>query len=57
MKFYKVYHTNEKQDAELRKYIEENLKRGHIRLSISPVGYPILFVPKKDSKLRIYVDY
>ena len=30
LKFYKVYYTNEKQDIELRKYIEENLKRGYI---------------------------
>ena len=57
MKFYKVYHTNGKQDAELRKYIEENLKRGHIRPLISPARYLILFVLKKDSKLQICIDY
>ena len=57
MKFFKVYHTNEKQDAELKRYLEENLKIGHIRPSTSPAGYPVLFVPKKNRKLRIYVDY
>jgi len=57
LKFFKVYHTNEKQSAELKKYIEENLARGHIRKSTSPAGYPVLFVPKKDGSLRMCVDY
>ena len=57
LKFFKVYHTNEKQSAELKKYIEENLARGHIRKSTLLAGYPILFVPKKDGSLRMYVDY
>ena len=57
LKFFKVYHTNEKQNEELRKYLDENLKRGHIRESTSSAGYPILFVPKKDGKLRLCVDY
>ncbi|AEO58753.1 hypothetical protein MYCTH_2028839, partial [Thermothelomyces thermophilus ATCC 42464] len=37
--------------------LEENLRRGHICLSISLAGYLILFVPKKDRKLRLYVNY
>ena len=55
--FFKVYHTNEKQSTALKKYIEENLARGHMRKSTSPAGYPVLFVPKKDSSLRMCVDY
>ncbi|KAL2125802.1 hypothetical protein VTI74DRAFT_2712 [Chaetomium olivicolor] len=57
LKFFKVYHTNEKQDAELRRYLEKNLKIGHIRPSTSPAGYPVLFVPKKNGELRMCVDY
>ena len=57
MKFFKVYHTNERQDAELKRYLKSNLKIGHIRPSTSPAGYLVLFILKKDSKLRIYVDY
>ena len=57
MKFFKVYYTNERQDAELKRYLNANLKIGYIKLSTSPVGYLVLFVLKKDSKLRIYIDY
>jgi len=57
LKFFKVYHTNELQDTELKRYLEANLKIGHIRPSTSPAGYPVLFVPKKDGKLRMCVDY
>ncbi len=52
-----MYYTNELQDAELKRYLEANLKIGHIRLSKSPIGYPILFMLKKDGKLRMCVDY
>jgi hypothetical protein len=41
----------------LRSYLEKNLEIGYIRPLISPVGYLVLFVLKKDGKLRIYVDY
>ncbi len=41
----------------MKRYLKANLKIGHIRLSKSPVGYPILFIPKKNSKLQIYIDY
>jgi hypothetical protein len=57
LKFFKVYYTNEKQDVELRKYLDENLYRGYIRPSTSLAGYLVLFVPKKDRKLQIYIDY
>jgi hypothetical protein len=41
----------------LRKYIDENLAKSYIRALKSLTIYPILFVPKKNEKLRIYVDY
>ena len=41
----------------MREYIDTNLKKGFIRESKSLVGYLILFAPKKDRSLRLYVDY
>ena len=42
----------------LRKYIDDNLRKGLIRQSESPTGYPILFVLKLNSiELRLYVNY
>lgn len=41
----------------LRKYIEENLKKGYIQKSLLSAGYPIIFVPKKGGELRLCVDY
>ena len=52
-----IYTLSEKELKVLRDYLDENLKKGFIRESKSPAGYPILFAPKKDGKLRLYVDY
>ena len=52
-----IYVLSEKELKVLRGYLDENLKKGFIRESKSPVGYPILFAPKKDGSLRLYVDY
>ena len=56
-KFQKIYPLNEQQLQALREYLDENLRKGYIRPSTSPAGYPILFVPKKNGKLRLCVDY
>ena len=41
----------------LREYINKNLAKGFIRLLTSLAGSLVLFVPKKDRKKRLYVDY
>ena len=41
----------------LREYIEEQLAKGFIQPSSSPAGALVLFVPKKDRGLQLYVDY
>lgn len=56
-RFHKIYPLNETQTTALREYLDENLRKGYIRPSKSPAGYPILFVPKKNGKLRLCVDY
>ena len=41
----------------LRKYINENLKKGYIRFLILLTRYFVLFVPKPNGKLRMCVNY
>ncbi|KAL0932741.1 reverse transcriptase domain protein [Colletotrichum truncatum] len=52
-----IYGLNQKEMEALDAYLKENLQKGYIRPSTSPAGYPILFVPKKNGKLRLCVDY
>jgi hypothetical protein len=40
----------------LRKYINDNLRRGLIRQSELLAGYPILIVYQNE-KYRVYIDY
>ncbi|KAL0329300.1 UNVERIFIED_CONTAM: Transposon Tf2-12 polyprotein [Sesamum radiatum] len=42
---------------ELKKQLEELLKKGFFRPSTSPWGAPVLFVEKKDDSMRLCVDY
>jgi hypothetical protein len=41
----------------LKNYLNKNLKREYIQRSINSAGAPILFVFKKNEKLRLYVNY
>jgi hypothetical protein len=56
-KFMPIYSLSQNEAETLEEYIKTKLKKGHIRPSQSPAGYPILFVPKKNGKLRLCVDY
>ena len=55
--FRPIYNLSEMELAPLREYLNRGLERGWIQHSISPAGAPILFVPKKDRKLCLCVDY
>lgn len=46
-----IYSLTSDEIKALKEYIEENLARGFIQHSKSPVGAPILFVKKKDGTL------
>ena len=51
------YRLSPKEHDELQAQIDYLLVQGHIRPSNSPYGAPILFVPKKDGRWHMCVDY
>ncbi|KAF4455361.1 pol polyprotein, partial [Fusarium austroafricanum] len=57
LKTKKIYNLNEKELTTLRDYLETELAKGNIRISTSSAGFPVMFVPKKNRKLRLVVDY
>ena len=57
LKFFLTYKLIEMENLALKKFIKENLKKGYIQPSQSLVGYLILFILKKNGKLRICINY
>jgi len=45
------------EKEKVREFMEEQLRKGYIRLSKSPQTSPVFFVGKKDGKKRIVQDY
>jgi len=53
-----IYPLSENELQTLREWLKEMLRTGKIQRSTSPLGSPILFVPKPNGRgLRLYVDY
>jgi len=52
-----LYSLSARELRVLREYIAKELKSGRIRYSTSPAGAPLLFVPKLNGELRLYIDY
>jgi hypothetical protein len=53
----KVYPMPVNKQAELDRFLEENLKKGYIVPSKSPMLSPVFFIKKKDGKLHLIQDY
>jgi hypothetical protein len=51
------YRVSTPELKELQLQLEELLKKGYIRPSMSPWGAPVLFVKKKDGTLRLCIDF
>ena len=51
------YRLGPKEMEEMEEQIKDLLNQGYIRPSYSPYGAPILFVPKKDGRWRMCIDY
>jgi hypothetical protein len=56
-KSFKNYNLTPAEQIELDKFLKENLKKGYIRPSQSPMASPFFFVLKKNGKLRPCQDY
>ncbi|GBG83945.1 hypothetical protein CBR_g37817 [Chara braunii] len=52
-----VYRMGQGELEELRRQIDDMIDRGWIRPSESEFGAPVLFVLKKEGKLRMCIDY
>jgi hypothetical protein len=51
------YRMSTTELKELQMHLEEILKKGHVRPSVSPCGSPVLFVKNKDGTLRLCIDF
>ncbi|GBG90119.1 hypothetical protein CBR_g50212 [Chara braunii] len=52
-----IYRMAPAELDELRRQLKELTEKGWIRVSTSPYGSPVLFVPKKRGTLRMCIDY
>src|SRR6201999_1800136 len=53
----KLYPMSPSEQVELNKFLDENLKSGHICPSKSPMASPVFFIKKMDGSLRFVQDY
>ncbi|XP_071681640.1 uncharacterized protein [Lolium perenne] len=51
------YRMNPQELVELKKRLDDMLKKGLIRPSASPWGSPVIFVDKRDGTIHLCVDY
>ena len=56
-KSFKTYNLTLQEQIELDKFLKENLEKGYIQPSQSPMASPFFFVDKKDGKLWPCQDY
>ena len=53
----RVYPLSRNEREEVQKFIDEHLKKGHIRPSKSQQTSPVFFIGKKDGGKRMVMDY
>jgi transposase InsO family protein len=53
----KVYPMPLNEQGELDRFLDDNLRKGYIVPSKSPIASPVFFIKKKDGRLRLVQDY
>jgi len=53
----KVYLMPLNEQEELDRFLKENVQKGYIVPSKSPIASPVFFIKKKDGKLHLVQDY
>ena len=53
----KVYPMSVNEQGELDKFLDEQLHKGYIRPSKSPISSPVFFIKKKDRSLQLCRDH
>jgi len=57
LKFFPIYKLTKTELVALKEFVQENLCKGYIRPLQLSAEYPVLFILKKNGKLRMYIDY
>jgi len=57
LRFFLIYKLIKTEYQALKEFMQENLRLGWIRPSQLLVGYLILFILKKNGKLRLCINY
>ena len=52
-----IYRRSVMENDEIKRHIQKLFHKGHIRLSSSPCGIPIVLVQKKNGTWRLCIDY
>ena len=53
----RIYSLSKNEREEVQNFVEDQLRKGYIRLSKSPQMSPVFFVGKKDGSKQMVIDY
>jgi len=53
----RIYPLSKNKREEVQNFVEDQLRKGYIRLSKSPQTSPVFFVGKKDGSKQMVMDY
>ena len=53
----RIYPLSKNEREEVQNFVEDQLRKGYIRLSKSPQTSPVFFVGKKDGSKQMVMDY